>query len=159
MTINHQIRDEKLQYDLNRKAADISDLSLGKIGEYEYLTGKEILPSNQQQIIEQAKFTYFPLGKAFEKQAKSIEDQGEKQVETSKDLKDHNKQLANDYEDKLLISKEREIFKNIYNKRLDKINELREKTDDDNLVLTTITTRRKTDFSKQDGSLNFRNKI
>ena len=99
------------------------------------------------------------MGKAFEKQAKSIEDQGEKQVETSKDLKDHNKQLANDYEDKLLISKEREIFKNIYNKRLDKINELREKTDDDNLVLTTITTRRKTDFSKQDGSLNFRNKI
>ena len=127
MTINHQIRDEKLQYDLNRKAADISDLSLGKIGEYEYLTGKEILPSNQQQIIEQAKFTYFPLGKAFEKQAKSIEDHGEKQVETSKNLKDYNKQLANDYEDKLLISKEQEIFKNIYNKRLDKINELSEK--------------------------------
>ena len=84
-----------------------------------------------------------------------------KQVEALKDLnlKDHKKQLAHDYEDKLLISKEREIFKNIYNKRLDKINELREKTDDDNLVLTTITTRRKTDFSKQDGSLNFRNKI
>ena len=95
---------------------------------------------------------------------KTIEDQGERQVQVLKDLKDlnledHQKQPANDYEDKLLISKEREIFKNIYNKRLDKINELREKTDDDNLVLTTITTRRKTDFSKQDGSLNFRNKI
>ena len=43
---------------------------------YEYLTGENILPSNQQQIIEQAKFTYSPLGKAFEKQTKTIEDQG-----------------------------------------------------------------------------------
>ena len=43
---------------------------------YEYLTGEDILPSNQQQIIEQAKFTYSPLGKAFEKQIKAIEDQG-----------------------------------------------------------------------------------
>ena len=79
MTIDDQIRDEKLQYDINRKAAEISALSSGKIDKYEYLTGKEILPSNQQQIIEQAKFTYSPLGKAFEKQIKTIEDQGEKQ--------------------------------------------------------------------------------
>ena len=50
----------------------------GKIDKYEYLTGEEILPSNQQQIIEQAKFTYSPLGKAFEKQTKTIEDQGKK---------------------------------------------------------------------------------
>ena len=76
MTINDQIRDEKLQYDINRKAAEISALSSGKIDKYEYLTGKEILPSNQQQIIEQAKFTYSPLEKAFEKQIKTIENQG-----------------------------------------------------------------------------------
>ena len=57
MTIDDQIRDEKLQYDINRKAAEISALSSGKIDKYEYLTGKEILPSNQQQIIEQAKYT------------------------------------------------------------------------------------------------------
>ena len=75
MTIEDQIRDEKLQYDFNRKAAKISALSSGKIDKYEYLTGEEILPSNQQQIIEQAKFTYSPLGKAFEKQTKTIEDQ------------------------------------------------------------------------------------
>ena len=56
----------------------ISALSSGKTDKYEYLTGKEILPSNQQQIIEQAKFTYSPLGKAFEKQIKTIEDQGQK---------------------------------------------------------------------------------
>ena len=67
MTIEDQIRDEKLQYDINRDAAKILALSSGKIDKYEYLTGEEILPSTQQQIIEQAKFTYSPLGKAFEK--------------------------------------------------------------------------------------------
>ena len=72
MTINDQIRDEKLQYDINREAAKISALSSGKTHKYEYLTGKDILPSNQQQIIEQAKFTYSPLGKAFEKQTKQL---------------------------------------------------------------------------------------
>ena len=86
MTINDQIRDEKLQYDINREAAKISALSSGKIDKYEYLTGEEILPSNQKQIIEQAKFTYSPLGKAFEKQIKTIEDQGKKQNQALKDI-------------------------------------------------------------------------
>ena len=81
MTINDQIRDEKLQYDINREAAKISALLSGKIHKYEYLTGEDILPSNQQQIIEQARFTYSPLGKAFEKQIKTVEDQGKKQVD------------------------------------------------------------------------------
>ena len=48
-----------------------SGLSSGEIRKYEYLTGEDILPSNQQQIIEQAKFTYSPLGKAFEKKNKN----------------------------------------------------------------------------------------
>ena len=74
MAIDDQIRDEKLQYDINRKAAIISGLSSNKIGKYEYLTGKEILPCNQKEMIEQAKFTNSPLGKAFEKQIKTIED-------------------------------------------------------------------------------------
>ena len=52
MTINDQIRDEKLQYDINREAAKISALSSGKIDKNEYVTGEKILPSNQQQIIE-----------------------------------------------------------------------------------------------------------
>ena len=84
MTINDQIRDKKLQYNINKEAAKISALSSDKFRKYEYLTVKEILPSNQQQIIEQAKFTYSPLGKAFEKQIKTIEDQGQKQVEALK---------------------------------------------------------------------------
>ena len=82
MTIDDQIRDEKLQYNINREAAKISASSPGKIHKYEYLTNKDILPFNQQQIIEQAKFTYSPLGKAFEKQIKAMEDQGKKQVKT-----------------------------------------------------------------------------
>ena len=78
MTINDQIKDEKSQYDINREAAKISALSSGKIHRYEYLTAKDILPSNQQQIIKQTKFTYSTLGKAFDKQIKTIEYQGKK---------------------------------------------------------------------------------
>ena len=75
MTIDDKIRDEKFQYDINREAAKISALSSDKIRKYEYLTDEDMLPLNKQQIIEQ--FTYYPLGKAFEKQIKTIEDQGE----------------------------------------------------------------------------------
>ena len=131
MTIEDQIKDEKLQYDINREATKISALSSGKLDKYEYLTGEEILPSNQQQIIQQAKFNYFPLGKAIEKQRKTTEDHGKKQVEAIQD----NKQLVSinkdDYKDKLLLSKEREIFKDISNKRLNKIEEINNKIDYD----------------------------
>ena len=48
MTIEYHIRDEELQYDINRENAKILALSSGKIDRYEYLTGEEILPSNQQ---------------------------------------------------------------------------------------------------------------
>ena len=78
MTIDEKNRDEKLQHDINREAAKISSLSSGKIQKYEYLTGENILPSSNQQIIEEAGFTYSPLGKAFDKQIKTIEDQGKK---------------------------------------------------------------------------------
>ena len=78
MTIDDQIRDEKLQYDINREVAKITALSSGKADQYEYLTSEEILPSNQKQITEHPKFAYSPLGKDFEKQIKTIEDQGEK---------------------------------------------------------------------------------
>ena len=87
MTINDQISDEKLQYDINRDAAKIPALSSCEIYKYEYLIGEDILPSNWQQVIEQSKFTYSPLGKAFEKQIKTIEDRGKKQVDALKDLK------------------------------------------------------------------------
>ena len=92
MTIEAQIRDKKLQYDINREAAKISALSSGKIDKYEYLTGEEILPSNQQQILEQTKFTYSPLGKSFQEQIKTIKEQGEKQVKAIQD-KEFNKSI------------------------------------------------------------------
>ena len=78
MKIDDKIKDEKLQFDINREAAKISALSLSKIDKNEYLTGEEILPSDQNRIIEQAKFTYSPLSKAFEKEIKTTEEQGKK---------------------------------------------------------------------------------
>ena len=72
MTIDNKIRDENLQYDSNREAAKISAFSSGKIDKYEYYTGEDMLLSDQRRVIEQAKFTYFPLGKALEKQIKKL---------------------------------------------------------------------------------------
>ena len=84
MTIDDKIRDKKVQYDINKEPAKISALSSGKIDKFEDLTGEEILPTNQRQIREQAKFSYSPLGKAFEKQT-------ERQVDAIKSLKPYNK--------------------------------------------------------------------
>ena len=99
MTIDYQLEDGKLQHDINRAAAKVSALSSGKIDKYEFLTGKEILPSNQKQIIEQAKFTYSPLGKAFEKQIKTIQDQGIKQVDILDTLKSKELETIKDTSD------------------------------------------------------------
>ena len=82
--IDDKIRGEKLQYNINKEAAKISTLSSGKINKCEYVTGEEILPYNQKQIIDQAKFAYSPLGKAFGKQT-------EKQVDATKSLDTSNK--------------------------------------------------------------------
>ena len=153
------IRYEKLQYDINRETPIISALSSGKIDKYEYLTGEEILPSNQKQIIEQAKFTYSPLRKAFEKQTKTIKDQEEKRIEA---IQGNKKQLGNindDYKNKLLLSKEREIFKNILNEKLDIIEELNKKFDYNNLKYTIISTGEKFEFDKSEDPLVFLNDI
>ena len=91
MTTNDKIKDEKLQYDINREAAKISSkiaLTSGKTDKYEYLTGEEIVPSDQRRVIEQVKFAYFPLGKAFEKHTKTIQDQDKKHIKV---IEDHGK--------------------------------------------------------------------
>ena len=80
MTIDDKIRDETLKHDINKEPAKISVLSSGKIDKYEYLTDEERLPYHQSRIIEQAKFTYSPLGKASEKQIKKIDEQKKKQI-------------------------------------------------------------------------------
>ena len=137
MTINDPIRDEKLQYDINREAAKISALSSGKIHKYEYLTGEDILPSNQQQIIEQAKFTYSPSGKAFEKQIKTIEDQGKKQVDTLESLKpkEQTKPIENKSNN---WSKATIIFDDLTNKRKEIMSKLHDRVDYNNLKFEYI---------------------
>ena len=128
MTTDDQIRDEKLQYNINRKAAEISALSSGKINKYEYLTGEDILPSNQHQIIEQARFTYSPLGKAFEKQIKTIEDQGRKQVEALNTLKSNNQLTIEDVIPKNALNNDEA------KKELDKIKEIEKNVDREKLI-------------------------
>ena len=132
MTINDQIKDEKLQYNINREAAKISPLSSGKLYKYEYLTGEDILPSTQQQIIEQTKFTYSPLGRASDKQIKTIEDQGKKQVDALNALKSDNKITIKKYtydpNDTLFISKQNETFNKLAYERLEKITDLDKKS-------------------------------
>ena len=73
MTTDDKIKDERPQYDINREPANISALSPGKIDQYKYLSGETILPSDQSRMIKQAKVTYSPLAKAFEKEIKTIE--------------------------------------------------------------------------------------
>ena len=137
MIIDDQIRDEKLQYDINREAAKISALSSNKIGKYEYLTGEEIFPSNQKQIIEQAKFTYSPLGKAFEKQIKVIEDQGKKQVDALKDLKlkGQTKAIKGKSNNQSIATN---IFNNLIKKRKSIMNELHESVDENKLYFEYV---------------------
>ena len=80
ITMDDKVRDEKLQFDINREVAKMLPLSSGKIDKNEYLTGEEILPSDQSRTIE-ARFTCSALEKVFQKQIKTIKNQGRKQVE------------------------------------------------------------------------------
>ena len=114
MIIDDQIKDEKLQCDINREAAKISASLSGKINKYEYLEGEEILPSNQKQIIEQARFTYSPFGKAFEKQTKTIKDQGEKQVKTIQ----NQGQIKRTESNKSVNNESHKIFEELSNERM-----------------------------------------
>ena len=147
MTINDQIRDGKLQYDIDREAAKISAWSPGKIHKYEYLTGEYILPSNQQQIIEKARFTYSPLGKTFEKQIKTIEDQGQKQVDALENFKSKEKTKAIIYksdDDNTPISKK--IYDEILEERMNEILKMSREINYSNLVY---------DFKGPTPSINF----
>ena len=109
-----------------------------------------ILPSNQQQVIEQAKFTYSPLGKAFEKQIKTIQDQG--QVKTIK-------KYTFDDKDTPLISKQKEIFNELVDERLEKITDLDKKVNSDDLIYRYKGNTADAKFDKFDNALNIINKI
>ena len=92
----------------------ISALSSGKLHKYESLTGEDILPSNQQQIIDQTKFTHSPLGKAFHKLIKQLKIKEKKQVDALNTLKSCKKITIEKYKydpkDTPFISRQKEIF-------------------------------------------------
>ena len=108
MAIGYRIRDYKLQYHINREAAKISAWSTGKINKSEFLAGEEIVPFNQRNIIEQAKFAYFPLGKAFEKQTETQID-AIKSLDPSNILKQIEKILTQNLMNDLICAKLKEI--------------------------------------------------
>ena len=83
MRTGDKIIGEKLLYDINREEAKKSDLISGKIDKYEYLTGKETLPLDHSSVLKQAKLTCSPKGKTLEKQTKTTEDQGRKQIDAT----------------------------------------------------------------------------
>ena len=129
MTTNDSIRDEKLQYDINRKAAELSALSSGKIDKYEYFTGEEILLSNQQQIIEQAKFTYSSLDNTY------------------------------DNEDTPLISKQKEIFNELADKKIEEITNLDKQVDPDDLLYSYKGNTADAKFNQFDNASSLLDKI
>ena len=145
MTINDQIKDEKLQYNINREAAKTSGLSSSKLHKYEYLTGEDILPSNQQQIIEQTKFSYSPLDKAFDKQIKTIEDQGKKQVEVLEKLKPK-EEIKPTEGTPNNQSRDVTIFNELINKRKELMNKLYDSVDYNNLKFEFVDPSRDVSF-------------
>ena len=161
MAIEDQVRDEKLQYYINREAAKISASSSGEIDKYEYLTGEEILSSNQQQIIEQAKFTYSPLEKAFEKQTKTIEDQGEKQIKAIQN-KDFNKSIEKakyDSDGDLAILRQKEIYNEITEEKKTEIEKLDKTVNREELLYKYKDNTSDVDFREYYGTIDLLNKI
>ena len=161
MTIDDQIRDEKLQCNINREAAKISILSSKKFDKYKYLAGEEILPSNQKQIIEEAKFAYSPLGKTFEKQIKTNEDQGEKQIKVIQNQGQVKtiKKYTYDDEDSPLISKQKETFNKLVDEKLNEITKLDKKVNHDDLIFRYKGKSPDENFDTYDNALNLINKI
>ena len=143
------------------KAAKISALSSGKIDMYEYLTGEEMLPSKQQQVTEQAKFTYSSLGKAFEKQTKTIEDQGGKQIKAIEDKKPIKsiEKFTYDINDTPIVLKEKEIYNKLTEQSFEKINNLGKKVDTDKLLFEYKGNTADQDFSRFDNTLDLIDKI
>ena len=138
-----------------QRSSKIPALLSKEFNKYEYLIGEEILPSNQNQMIEQAKFTYSPLGKAFEKQIKTNEDEGEKQIKAiqSQGPVKAIKKYTYDDEDSPLISKHREIFDKSVDERLHETTKLDKKVDHDDLIYRYKGKTPNEKFDKYDNAL------
>ena len=160
MTINDQIRDEKLQYVVNREASKISALSSINIQKYEYLTGGDILPCHQQQV-EQRKLTHSPLGQAFEKQIKTIKYREEKQVKAIQDQAQLKtiKKFGYYVEDTPFISKQKEIFNELVDERREKVIDLDKKVNSDDLIYGYKGSTTDLNFNQFNNALDIINKI
>ena len=141
MTNNDKIRDDKLQHDINRETAKISALSSGKIDEYEYLTDEKIVPSDQRRVTKQAKFTYSPLGKGFEKQTKTIIEQWKNKQNDRKARKKQINVITNQRKKLAVLSNKddhkdnyKEIFKELVKERFDEIKELSDEINENDLT-------------------------
>ena len=136
--IHDKITDEKLQHDLIREAANVPGLPSGKIDKYQYPPGEEILTSDYYRLIKQAKFAYSSLGKAFEKQIRTIEGQGSKQVEPLKVFKPVEHQQKPESIERIFseVLESSEIIKNQRNE----IKKLREQINRNDAVYKEIRT-------------------
>ena len=143
MTINDQIKDEKLQYDINREAAKTSALSSGKLHKYEHLTGEVLLPSNQQQIIEQTN---------------TIEDQGKRQVDALEKLtpKEEIKPIEGTPNNQ---SRAAIVFNDLINKRKELMTKLHDSVDYNNLKFEYMTIAKDVSFYKYRDSKELFNAI
>ena len=152
MKIYNMILIEKLQNYQPYHQAKLTSMSILLVKKYYLLIKKK--------KIKQVKFTYSPLGKAFGKQTKTVADQGGKQVRA---IKDNKTQLANtnanDHKNELLLSKERETFKNIYNERLNNTEGLTKKLNHDDLNFIVQSSGDETNFTKVDDPIVFLNDI
>ena len=159
MTIEDQIRNEKLQHDINRETAKVSALLSRKIDKYEYLTGEEVLPSNQKQIIQQAKFSYSPLGKTFKEKIKTIKEQGEKQIKQFKTKDLFIEKFTYDIDDVPMVLIEKEINNKLTEESFEKINNSEKMVDTGKLLFKYKSNTADQDFSKFDNALDLTNKI
>ena len=158
MTIEDQIRNEKLQHDINRETAKVSALLSRKIDKYEYLTGEEVLPSNQKQIIQQAKFSYSPLGKTFKEKIKTIKEQGEKQIKQFKTKDLFIEKFTYDIDDVPMVLIEKEINNKLTEESFEKINNSEKMVDTGKLLFKYKSNTADQDFSKFDNALDLTNK-
>ena len=90
--LNRKIKQNELQYNLEREAAKISALSSKNLDKFELLTGEDL--DLKPSTIEQTKFEYSPLGKIFNK-GLSEDDKKEGVLKGLKNIKDKNEELIN----------------------------------------------------------------
>ena len=117
--------------------------------------------SNQQQIIEQAKFTSSPFGKPFQEQTKTIKEHGEKQINAIQDKRPIKsiEKFAYHINDCPIVLKEKEIYNKLTEESFEKINNLYKKVDIDKLVFKYKGNNLDDDFSKFDNALDLISKI